>query len=258
MARLLEDDMEGFTVGSFGFSGIRAEKLTASEYTVVTVARDVSGSTWGHEQQILECMLQAIAACKQSPRASYLLLRSLEFNDKVLPENHGFIHLADVDPAKYVARTANGGTALYDALYSSVAAANLYGKQQLIDKDFTANAISFIITDGWDESSSMGPKDILAELVRVTQAEEIESHMVVLIGVNAAQCSAKLQALVDGMQVPPNPAAPNAKSRSFIQYVDAGDANPKNLAKLAQFISKSISSQSQSLGTGGVSQPLTI
>ncbi|UCE66565.1 MAG: hypothetical protein JSU85_00700, partial [Candidatus Zixiibacteriota bacterium] len=41
------------------------------------------------------------------------------------------------------------------------------------------------------------------------------------------------------------------------QFVNAGNATPKTLAKLANFISKSISSQSQSLGTGGPSQSLS-
>ncbi len=40
------------------------------------------------------------------------------------------------------------------------------------------------------------------------------------------------------------------------QYVEIKDANDKTLAKLAAFISKSVSSQSKVLGTGLVSQPL--
>jgi hypothetical protein len=35
-----------------------------------------------------------------------------------------------------------------------------------------------------------------------------------------------------------------------------GNVTPGKLAKLAQFVSKSISSQSQALGTGGASQPV--
>ena len=37
----------------------------------------------------------------------------------------------------------------------------------------------------------------------------------------------------------------------FTQYVKLEDADPRTLAKLADFISKSILSQSQTLGTGG-------
>src|SRR5438128_2007010 len=46
------------------------------------------------------------------------------------------------------------------------------------------------------------------------------------------------------------------RDAGFTQYVEIGDADPKTFAKLAQFVSKSISAQSQSLGTGGPSQSL--
>ena len=48
-----------------------------------------------------------------------------------------------------------------------------------------------------------------------------------------------------------------SKTAGFTQYVELGNANAATLAKLADFVSRSISSQSQSLGTGGPSQSLT-
>jgi hypothetical protein len=42
------------------------------------------------------------------------------------------------------------------------------------------------------------------------------------------------------------------------QYVETQDANAKTLAMLAEFVSKSISAQSASLGTGGPSQPTSL
>ncbi len=43
----------------------------------------------------------------------------------------------------------------------------------------------------------------------------------------------------------------------FTQYVPINEADQSSLAKLAEFVSKSISSQSQALGTGGASIQLT-
>ena len=43
----------------------------------------------------------------------------------------------------------------------------------------------------------------------------------------------------------------------FTQYVAIADANATTIAKLGDFVSRSISSQSQALGTGGPSQSLT-
>ena len=42
------------------------------------------------------------------------------------------------------------------------------------------------------------------------------------------------------------------------QRVDVGEATKSNLAKLANFVSQSISSQSQALGTGAPSQVLAL
>jgi hypothetical protein len=41
------------------------------------------------------------------------------------------------------------------------------------------------------------------------------------------------------------------------EYISAGDATAARLAKLAAFVSQSISSQSQALGTGGPSQAIS-
>jgi hypothetical protein len=42
----------------------------------------------------------------------------------------------------------------------------------------------------------------------------------------------------------------------FTQYVELDNADTKTLARLAEIVSRSISAQSQALGTGGASQPL--
>jgi hypothetical protein len=48
------------------------------------------------------------------------------------------------------------------------------------------------------------------------------------------------------------------RQAGFTQMVALDDANDKTLAKLAAFVSKSISAQSAALGTGGTSQSLSI
>ena len=60
--------------------------------------------------------------------------------------------------------------------------------------------------------------------------------MTTLIGINAAQFAPKLQAL--------------SSQLGLSGFVDAGQADAASLAKLARFISKSISSVSQSLQSG--------
>ena len=48
-----------------------------------------------------------------------------------------------------------------------------------------------------------------------------------------------------------------AINAGFTQYIELADAKANTLAKLADFVSRSISSQSQSLNTGGPSKSLS-
>ena len=43
------------------------------------------------------------------------------------------------------------------------------------------------------------------------------------------------------------------RDAGFTQYVELDDATPDTLARLADFVSRSIAAQSQALGTGGAS-----
>lgn len=240
MPKLLQDDWISGTTKGFAFSGVRPDKLSATEYTLATIVTDITGSVSGFESAILDCVRNAIESCRRSPRAENLLLRLVEFNTNV-KEKFGFKPLLDVNPADYQVPSCNGCTALYDAMYSSVEASNQYAKT-LSDQEFAVNSIIFVVTDGEDNASKSTTKMVKDALQSGTKSEYLESNMVVLIGLNAASCSASLSALQSAC--------------GLTQYVDAGDADDKSLAKLASFISRSISSQSQALGTGGPSQAL--
>src|SRR5215211_4418377 len=73
----------------YGYSATRLEDLGATEYTVVTVCCDVSGSTAAFIQEMEQAIAQIVQACKFSPRADNLLLRLVAF-DHLLSELHGF------------------------------------------------------------------------------------------------------------------------------------------------------------------------
>lgn len=235
------DDMQVATASNFAFSAVRPEKLGAVEYTLVTIVTDKTGSISGHAAALLESKKSVVQACQRSPRAEFLLLRSTEFNFRV-EEVHGFVELNKLDPSTFQAPDCHGTTALFDATYAAIAATNEYAKT-LADNEFQVNGIVFVVTDGDDNESVQTPASIAAEMVRGVRNEWIESLNVVLIGVNAQQYARSLNDFKD--------------QAGLTQYVDVGDATPQRLAKLADFVSRSISSQSQALGTGGPSQALT-
>lgn len=239
--KLFNDDMQVTRAGNFQFSGARPEKLGSTEYTLVTIVTDRTGSVSGFADELLAMKKAVVESCAKSPRRDFLMLRNVEFaTDR--EEIHGFAELRTVDPASYARPRCGGMTALYDATWEALAATNEYGRI-LADQDFGANAVVFVITDGSDNASARSAKMVAEEMGRGVAEEWLESVNVVLIGINAGACKTSLERF--------------AREAGLTQYVDAGDATPAKLAKLADFVSRSISSQSQALGTGGASVPLT-
>jgi len=250
MPRLNDSNMEFGTIGGmkgFGFSGIRVEHLGATEYTLVTIAVDVTGSVDGFENELRRCLIAMVMSCKRSPRSDNLLLRVILFASRFnggVYEVHGFKLLTDIDPQKeYAQLTTGGGTPLFDACYSAIGAMNEYGKK-LADDDFGVNAIAVIITDG-DNTHSAATEAMIKEAMKQGVSGEIlESMLSILIGINAAMYKNELENF--------------QRNAGITQYIDAGDVTEGKLARLAEFVSQSITSQSQALGTGGPSQNISV
>ena len=227
----------------YGYSATRLEDLGATEYTVVTVACDVSGSTSAFTFDMESAITRIVQACKYSPRADNLLLRLVAFDD-ALAELHGFKLLENCNLADYGGVLRSGGsTALYDAAENAVASTVNYA-QKLSAGDFSANAILFVITDGMDNASKVSAKKVKEALSRAVTSEALESVVSLLIGVNVQDPEA-------GRYLRQFHSA-----AGFTRYVELDKADAQTLARLAEFVSQSISAQSQALGTGGPSQSL--
>jgi hypothetical protein len=189
-----------------------------------------------------------VEACQKSPRGDNMMLRVVLFDDDVF-ELHGFKPVNDLTPTNYVNSVSTGGcTAAFDAVYNAILASNQYAKD-LVDQRYTVNAAVFLITDGGDNRSIATPKMVKEALEIGKKEEALESTMSVLIGIgfgtesDISQSSNYLRDVHDKC--------------GFQQYISAGDASPSTLAKIGGFVSKSASSQSQALGTGGPSISLT-
>jgi uncharacterized protein YegL len=206
----------------YGYSATRLDDLGATEYTIATIVADVSGSTGA----FIFDMEAAIA-----------------FDDS-LNELHGFKLLENCHLADYGGALRSGAaTALYDATENAVASTANYA-QKLTAGDFSANAILFVITDGMDNVSKTSARQVKAAFAEAIRSEALESLVSVLIGVNVND--PQVSQYLKKFQV----------EAGFTQYVELDNADAKTLARLAQFVSQSISAQSQALGTGGASQPL--
>lgn len=249
MPKLMNNDSMEFTsiqsMQDFKFSGVRTENLTATEYTVVTIAIDETGSISGFKNDLKNMLITTVNACKRSPRVDNLLLRVIKFSSSLqdgVEELHGFIPVNDIDVNDYETFNPGGMTPLYDAAFSTIGGLCDYAKK-LTDDDFLVNGIGFILTDGYDNQSKTTPKMISDLMTKSVRSEEIESLVTILIGINATVYQSELDSFKN--------------DAGITQYIDVGDVTEGKLAKLADFVSQSISSQSNAIGTGGPSTQIS-
>lgn len=241
---LFSDAMENHNLSNnYGFSAVPTDDLGASEYTLALIVADISSSVIDFRDEIEACVKHIVEACRAAPRADNLMLRTVMFNTKV-DEFHGFKPLMDCAPDDYSGCIQPGGmTALYDATHNGLESVISYGKT-LVESDYDCNAIVVVVSDGMDNASTYGPEQVKQVLSQAMKDENLESLVTILVGVNVTDPTVS-QYLKDF----------NDRA-GFTQYVEVGDASGKTLARLANFVSKSISNQSQALGTGGASTPI--
>jgi hypothetical protein len=193
-----------------------------------------------------KCLKEILGACQKSPRSENLLLRLLEFNTTD-SELHGFRELSKIDPKDYDGIIKpRGWTALYDGTMNALDSVDGYSAQ-LASMDYLCNAVVFVITDGEENRSKVATTQMIKDKIAQIRSEgnkNLESIKTVLVGVGNDPA---IMDYLDRFQ----------KDAGLDQFVKIGDATPGRLAKLADFVSKSISSTSQALGSGGGSVNLT-
>jgi uncharacterized protein YegL len=232
LEEMIKNKISGST---FGYSAVKPEKLEASEYTLVNIIVDKSGSVSPFENELSEAVSTVIGSCKKNPRVENILVRVVYFNHE-LEEVHGFRAVADLVDTYYTVR-AGGGTALFDAAYEAIGSTIDYANILTNDHFMDVNCVNFLISDGEDRHSKLNVSAVRNKVDEVTQNEELSGTIfTILIGVNDTQCASALQKFKD--------------EAGLDHYLSMGDATPENLAKLAQFVNKSISSASQSLASG--------
>lgn len=239
-----DDALEVFkTPNAFAFSGQRIADLGASEFTICSLIVDQSGSVGGFKTELERCMSESAKALRKSPRADNLMIRTTAFNSS-LREIHGFKTLTNVNPGDYTScLKPSGSTALFDAVSEGVSSMLAYAKE-MVKQDFSVNGILIVLTDGDDNMSSNTVTSCRQLLESAVKGEVLESLVSILVGVNVSDPSMKN--ILDRFH----------KDAGFSQFQAVEQADSKSLARLANFISKSVSAQSQALGTGSGSKSL--
>ena len=224
------------TSNNYHFTAANIEDLGAAEYTLVTLACDVSSSVDRFRDQLEACIKTVLESCRRSPRSQNLLLRLCAFSSG-LKELHGFRELDGIRRSDYDQIIKTGGfTALFDAGFEAVDATARYGKA-LMERDYEVNGLVFIITDGMDNQSKRKPEHISQLITKIRRSEMLENIDTVLIGVTS---SGSVSAYLERFR----------KQAGLGHYIAMGEASEKSLARLAGFMSRSIALKSQALGSG--------
>lgn len=252
MPDIIDTEMTNLqTASRYGFSAVGLDSLGATEYTLATVVCDISGSVTSWVKELESCLKAIVKSCKSSPRSENLLLRLVAFSDNV-EEVHGFRLLGDINPAEYDnCLNVKGCTALFDAVHTSIEATADYGKLLVDQGDMSANAVIYVLTDGGDNASKHTVNTVKKLIESVRMQEKLEAISVILIGVGYGD--AQLQTYLDQFKN-------DAKIDQFVDLTDLfNNGSPdKALAKLAGYVSKSISSTSQALASGSTTASSSI
>lgn len=231
--------------GGYGYTGTPIDDLQSVENTIATGLMDESGSTRAFARQIELCVKEIIKSLRHSAAADKLIYRHCHF-DTNFREIHGFKPLSDINEDDYDGCWAGGGqTALYKSCCNIFEATLDYGQKQNA-KRYMVNGFAYVVTDGQNYLSGdlTTAQDVKVSLAKIISSESLESMNTILIGVNP---DAGVQRDLRDFHT----------EAGFTQYVEIENASETTLAKLGNFISKSIQQQSQALGSGGPSQSLT-
>ena len=241
----LSEGLNSFMIpgDKYGYTGTPVDSLQSFENTIAIGLVDESGSTTSFAQELEKCVKEVIKSLKDSEHADKLLYAHYHF-DTNFREVHGFKEVININVSDYDGCWSGGGcTALYDSEVKVIKYIDDYSKQ-LASQRYLCNGLFYILTDGKDYGSTLNENSVKTELSRIVTNENLESFVTILIGINEDDSVQK------GLES-------HAKECGFTRYIKAKNANRKTLSKISGFISQSISSQSQALGSGGPSQSLT-
>lgn len=238
MPRLINLETATSATG-YKYSFTPIQDLPSTEYTLINLVVDRSGSVAGFQTEIEKLLGNVVEALKSpdNPRSDNMLLKIDTFNQS-MTELHGYKEALDCDPSDYLGKLdPKGTTALHDAVMHSVASVEDYARQ-LKASDYLCNGLVIVATDGDDNKSRYSLQKLVESVKKARTNESLDSLLVILVGVNMVDSyiASKLKDI--------------ETSGAVDNFISLNDASPRTLQKLAKFIVSQSISSSQSLGTG--------
>lgn len=229
----------------YQYSAISVDKLDNLEYTVITLIVDTTPSVSRFVDLIKDTLKKVVKGCKKNKQISEnLLLRVVKFNTRIgVQEVHGFKELKMIDEdTDYNDIELDGFTNLFNSWDEEVKVLEDY-LNNLTQSEFVNNCLIIGLTDGDDNLHDKTPEMVGNSIMSLKQKEVTESLLTILIGLTTDDnLSGYLKNFVDKAKID--------------AYINAKDMTTEGFAKLANFITDSISSTSDMRGTGSPSQVL--
>jgi len=227
----------------------KIDKLGALQYTIVAIAIDVSGSVARFADKLRDCLISIIGACKANQRAEFLVIRVTTFSTHH-QEVHGYVELKDIDENDYPEFRAMGFTCLFDATYDAIGSTLAYS-EQMVALGYDVNGAVYIITDGGENPGGghitiASPKMIKDKIEDALRKEDIESLITTVVALHDPNDSYSDETEKDLKLL--------VEEAGMTKMINIGEATDASLAKLADWVSSSVSSQSDQVGSNAPSQ----
>ena len=152
--------MENYTLPDFNidFGNFDPREITSDETINAVLVVDVSPSISSYVKEMNAAFTEFLEEMQRSHVAEKLMVSIVEFNDSVNVRN-GFQPIEALKPDKIKFKPCGIGTALYDAVFSSVENAVNY-RTNLENSGVNCKTLVFVITDGQDNYSKIDAKNV--------------------------------------------------------------------------------------------------
>ncbi len=176
--------MENYTLPDFNidFGNFDPQDITSDETINAVLVVDISPSISSYVNELNDAFTDFLEEMQRSHVAEKLMVSITEFNDTVNNRN-GFQPVETLKSDQINFKPCGMGTALYDAVFSSIENAVNY-RTNLENSGVNCKTLVFIITDGQDNYSKIDAQSINRRLSSITTNESSAfSFETILFGV---------------------------------------------------------------------------
>ena len=155
--------------------GVNIDEIDSEEATLVHVAIDASASMYDHTDAIINAYKQQfLDPLRKAQNANSILVATSVFSSGGGPNVrliHGYTPIPQCPDLTLNDYNPNGMTPLFDAVFQGISGLVTYG-QDLRDNGTRTKSIVIVMSDGWENASSVGQSKVRRLSEDVLKAQE--------------------------------------------------------------------------------------